>query len=1277
MNIVLASEYGSSSIYMSGDGISDWIELTSNTTLTQVMRFGYNPVSERWIAVGLGSSHNIMYSDSPGSSWTGVGGSIFNQFANSVMFNGTVWMVTGQGIGNAIAYSANDGLSWTTFGSSDPYHLNIGRDLAWNPKNGSNGRWVVVGSDITANGVDMIYSDDNGGSWTTITTSVVTFVETIESVVYSNGTAHWVVGARTGGSNTLAWSSNGINWTGATILNYHGNSVSFDTCIDVKWNGSIWVAISTTQIVTSTDGKTWTLRDSVDNYANNILQQLFWTGAYWIITFNAQNSMNNIGIAYSTDPTNSTTWTSATAISGETIPAYMLAIGGEYRVKNYQTLTFNAMTKSVGDAAFTPSVSTDAKPSYSSYSFSVPGSNGVATVNGSQLNIIGPGTVTVTVTQAANEFFEQATANAVLTVSGATSSGILETGYEPAKAFDDDNNTFWHSMDIRGGTILYSQNGSYQGSISTSLTGYSSPQISGEWIQIQLQNAIYLSSFSLTPRAGYEQTRSPEDFVLCASTDGTQFELIKAYTGQTYNASQAAKTFYVSPTTQYSFFRIVVTKCGGGQTGNNGSVQIAEWKLYDSVNPAQEVSFSINSETIENAQINDTISLTGRATSATSAINPIQYSLYNTASSVAIISGTNIVIKGRGLITLRASQSAGNNYSASNIAEQTITVNFPQVVSFSSNSDTVENVQVNDTISLVGRATSATSGTNAIQYSLVNAASSIAIIDGTNIVIKGRGVITLRASQPSGSFYSASNTTDQTITVKFLQTISFTAGATIHKNYGNAPFTPTLTTTASPSYSSYTFSVPGNQNIVTTNGSVLTITGVGTVTVTATQASADNYSSASATVSLIVDRGTQVLTFDKFSRVFGDPPFTPSVSTSANPAYSSLTFSVPAGNGVVQAVNGGTQLEIIGLGRVIVTATQAMNALYYAATASARLTVKIELIKSVYVNLLDQATSTKEFVISQDIGPTHFEAPDQVNFRDYERNFIIHDVLDYFDRVDQLEEDITAFETRTDGIESQLSELNIRADEHTENIQTLYSRLDDIDSDNILLDNRHLSDLARLELDTEQLTQLESQIDQFTNRMSLIESGESGIDQLEQNMNRIESDIHVSQDRADSNALRLEETADVLETIESRINVYQGRITHDEQSILDFSERLSAIESEIIIFENRTESNLTRLNTNDIWFDGIESNIDHVESRTTDSETHITTLDIYVDGYDSTIEEVKGALYAITDGNLESTLSSLQQIRDEFEADYSAEDMVELQERLSYLESVLTELTQE
>jgi len=58
------------------------------------------------------------------------------------------------------------------------------------------------------------------------------------------------------GTNTLAYSNDGLTWSGST----NGNSVLSSTALCVAWSGTQWVAggITPNRMATSSDGITWT-----------------------------------------------------------------------------------------------------------------------------------------------------------------------------------------------------------------------------------------------------------------------------------------------------------------------------------------------------------------------------------------------------------------------------------------------------------------------------------------------------------------------------------------------------------------------------------------------------------------------------------------------------------------------------------------------------------------------------------------------------------------------------------------------------------------------------------------------------------------------------------------------------------------------------------------------------------------------------------------------------------------------------------------------------------
>ena len=109
----------------------------------------------------------------------------------------------------------------------------------------------------------------------------------------SNAQKLWVaVGS---GTNSIAYSSNGITWTGVGTTNLSSGGAA------VAWNGSLWVAVGsgTNSIVTSSDGVNWTGRSNIFNNAGN---GIAWNGSLWVAVGNGTSDT----IATSSD---GITWT--------------------------------------------------------------------------------------------------------------------------------------------------------------------------------------------------------------------------------------------------------------------------------------------------------------------------------------------------------------------------------------------------------------------------------------------------------------------------------------------------------------------------------------------------------------------------------------------------------------------------------------------------------------------------------------------------------------------------------------------------------------------------------------------------------------------------------------------------------------------------------------------------------------------------------------------------------------------------------------------------------
>jgi len=145
----------------------------------------------------------------------------------------------------------------------------------------------------------------------------------------------------------------------------------------------------------------------------------------------------------------------------------------------------------------------------------------------------------------------------------------------PSYAFNDSlKNTstyrYWHSGEN------YSS-GTYTGAVTTTVSGTS---YAGDYLQLQTPNPLVLRSFSIYPRqdADLWASRSPKNFVMAGSNDGSTWYLLHTATG--VNDWSSADKYFVcngtSVASKYTYFRLVVTSV---LTGGN-SLQIQNLNLY-------------------------------------------------------------------------------------------------------------------------------------------------------------------------------------------------------------------------------------------------------------------------------------------------------------------------------------------------------------------------------------------------------------------------------------------------------------------------------------------------------------------------------------------------------------------------------------------------------------------------------------------------------------------------------------------------------------------------
>jgi len=88
-----------------------------------------------------------------------------------------------------------------------------------------------------------------------------------------------------------------------------------------------------------------------------------------------------------------------------------------------------------------------------------------------------------------------------------------------------------------------------------------------QWIQVKLDSAKIIDTYSMTPWVagpfGDQHTRSPKDWTLQGSNDGSTWTVLDTQTGQVGWASNESRTFSPSVKANYLYYRMNITANNG------------------------------------------------------------------------------------------------------------------------------------------------------------------------------------------------------------------------------------------------------------------------------------------------------------------------------------------------------------------------------------------------------------------------------------------------------------------------------------------------------------------------------------------------------------------------------------------------------------------------------------------------------------------------------------------------------------------------------------------
>ena len=188
-------------------------------------------------------------------------------------------------------------------------------------------------------------------------------------------------------------------------------------------------------------------------------------------------------------------------------------------------------------------------------------------------------------------------------------------------------------------------------------------------------------------------------------------------------------------------------------------------------------------------------------------------------------------------------------------------------------------------------------------------------------MITGVGEVVVKASQQGDDDFIPAEEVVKSFTVaKANQSTNFAIGSL---TYGQAPVT--INTTPGETANEVVYTIVSGP--ATVSGTVVTITGAGTLVVKATQEGSQNYNAAEVIKEFSIAKAAQTISFTSPSnKTFGDPAFdlTATGSGSGNP----ITFAIMSGPATV--VN--NTVTITGAGTIVVKASQAGNENYLGAS---------------------------------------------------------------------------------------------------------------------------------------------------------------------------------------------------------------------------------------------------------------------------------------------------------------------------------------------------------
>ena len=296
-------------------------------------------------------------------------------------------------------------------------------------------------------------------------------------------------------------------------------------------------------------------------------------------------------------------------------------------------------------------------------------------------------------------------------------------------------------------------------------------------------------------------------------------------------------------------------------------------------------------------------------------------------SSVVSFSGNVATALKVGKVTITATQAGQAPWLSATASQPFIVTATPRV------DQTITFTDIpNQTVQSANFNLSATASSGLpVSFAVISGNSATVESNGT-VTIIGAGVTTIRASQDGNGSYNPAPTVEKTLTVnKVGQTITFGTLSNASLTAGTYALSATASSGLSVSFSS------SDNTVAEVSGTTLTLKKGGSITITASQGGNGTYSAAPdviQTLTVVDDtQQAQTITWTQAlgTRAFGVADLDLNATTN-----SGLPITYLSSDSSVASIINSTYLKVIGAGTATITATQAGNGQYQAATSVAK-----------------------------------------------------------------------------------------------------------------------------------------------------------------------------------------------------------------------------------------------------------------------------------------------------------------------------------------------------